>query len=404
MTKIFLDGAAFADRSLGTRAMSIGTTMILNKCTQNAEFSILSAYPQIERRRCKRWNFDVRIVKRQRSFLAAVPALLTEYLRADIIVGVYADAFVGKSHLQCYGLLSKLYIDFIVKLLLVTLTRKPLVVFPCSLGPFQGRLTRLLVRLLLNRAKVIMVREELSKRYLVEIGIDRALIHEVPDVAFILPEASAERINEVFFRTKVQGVLIGINVSQLLNFESKGYADLMADVADYLSTNLGATVLLIPHEIRQEKGNELDPPSDPDNDAFGGDDITAVRTVYEKVKEKQRVIPISEHEVDVMKGIIGRCELFIGARTHSIISALSMGIPTLGIAYSQKTPGIMKMVGLGNYVCSFRTITFEELIPKINDLFSKRSGIRRHLLSQVEILQKRVWAIGDIVQNYVPSA
>jgi polysaccharide pyruvyl transferase WcaK-like protein len=249
-----------------------------------------------------------------------------------------------------------------------------------------------------------MVREELSKRYLVEMGIGRALIHEVPDVAFILPEASAERINNVFLGMKIQGVLIGINVSQLLSFESKNYTDLMAEVADYLSTNLGATVLLIPHEIHAEKGNELEPPSDPVNDAIGGDDITAVRTVYNKVKEKQRIIPITEHDVDVIKGIIGKCDLFIGARTHSIISALSMGVPTLGIAYSQKTPGIMRMVGLGNYVCNFRTTTFEELTSKINDLFSKRSDVRRYLSCQVEILEKRVWDICDLIQNYVPNA
>jgi len=379
--------------------MSIATIMLLNKCLPNAELSILSSHPEIEYKRCKKREFDVRIARRPRSFLLVVFSLLREYARADMIIGVYGDGFTGKRHLQSFSLLNKLYFDFIVKLSLVTLTRKPLVVFPSSLGPFDDKISRLLVRLLLNRAKVIMVREELSKKNLLDIGINKALIHEVPDVAFVLPEASAERINEIPLEMKNRDVLIGINVSQLFSFESKNYVDLMVKVADYLSMNLDATVLLIPHEILLREVNELELPL---GKIIGGDDITAVKNVYAKVKEKQKIIPITtEYEVDVLKKFIGRCDLFIGARTHSIISALSMGVPTLGIAYSQKTHGVMRMVGLGNYVCDLRTTTFEELISKIDDLFFKRNNIRRDLLSRVEILKKRVWAIGDTVNSVV---
>jgi colanic acid/amylovoran biosynthesis protein len=328
--------------------------------------------------------------------IKAVPTLFVEYLRADAIIGVYGDAFTWKNPLQSFNILNKLYLDFIIKLLMINLARKPLVIFPSSLGPFKRRFDRFFIRVFLNRAKVIMVREPISRNNLLEIGVDTARIYEAPDVAFILPSTASEQSKQLL-ESKNQCLIVGINVSQLLTFENKAYLDLMVKVADYLSTDIGATVVLIPHEIFLTQLNEIPLHSD----KIGGDDIVAVKKVYEKVKNKHKMIAITnEVEGDIIKGIIGQCDLFIGARTHSIIAALSMGVPTIGIAYSQKTPGIMRMVGLEKYVCNFSTLTIEELVLKINDMLSKRNDVRRDLLAEAETLKKKVWEMGDFVPNF----
>ncbi|NIN03283.1 MAG: polysaccharide pyruvyl transferase, partial [Hydrotalea flava] len=71
-----------------------------------------------------------------------------------------------------------------------------------------------------------------------------------------------------------------------------------------------------------------------------------------------------------LKGIIGRCDLFIGARMHSNIASISMHVPTVALAWSHKYHGIMKMVEQEKYVCDIRTTTFNELVSKINDAWS----------------------------------
>ena len=172
----------------------------------------------------------------------------------------------------------------------------------------------------------------------------------------------------------------------------------MAKISDHISKKFNATILLIPHEIPLEN---IDDPLSHSN-KIRGDDITAVKDVYSKVKEKKRIIPIvGNYQCDTIKGIIGKCELFIGARTHSIIAAISLGTPTIGIRMSQKTPGILRMFGLENYVCDFRKISFEELQLKIEELFSRKNQVKSDLTSQLDTIEEKMLEIGKYLQAYI---
>jgi len=51
-----------------------------------------------------------------------------------------------------------------------------------------------------------------------------------------------------------------------------------------------------------------------------------------------------EYSSEELKGIISCFDLFIGARMHSVIAALSMSVPALAIAYIPKSRAIMEMV------------------------------------------------------------
>jgi polysaccharide pyruvyl transferase WcaK-like protein len=77
-----------------------------------------------------------------------------------------------------------------------------------------------------------------------------------------------------------------------------------------------------------------------------------------------------------------------------------MGVPTIGIAYSQKTPGIMRMVGLDEFVIHFRRLTCEDLILKINTMLPARVEIQNKLSIQAEELKKQVWGICDVIDNF----
>ena len=120
--RIFLDGVSFTHRSLGDQAMSIATVILLNNCFPSAELSFLSTRPEIEYKRCEERGFNIRVAQRSQSFVWAFLSLLREYSRSDLIIGVYGDGFTEKRHLRSFSLLSKLYLDFVIKLLLVNVT------------------------------------------------------------------------------------------------------------------------------------------------------------------------------------------------------------------------------------------------------------------------------------------
>jgi hypothetical protein len=82
---IFVDGACFTHRSLGTREMGIGAFMILKKYAPDSKLCIVSAHPKEEYEQCRKLNFDVQITKQKQSFFSAIPVLLSEYFKADLM-------------------------------------------------------------------------------------------------------------------------------------------------------------------------------------------------------------------------------------------------------------------------------------------------------------------------------
>ena len=62
------------------------------------------------------------------------------------------------------------------------------------------------------------------------------------------------------------------------------------------------------------------------------------------------------------KWVIGQCKVFIGAKTHSKIAAISSNVPTLFIAYSQKARGMAKDIfGDDRWLIDISTLSSELL-------------------------------------------
>lgn len=426
-TRVLIKGNS-SFMSGGVQAMVISSIMVLNEFIPNAKFTILSRYPQVERRLYERYAPNLKVIKveggRLKSFQRMLRAilwgalhrlglkidvlltdeLLQEYVKADVIVYLPADAFsydIGKAQ----AILVPIEVSLDISL--GSFLKKPVILFPFSAGPFRSKIVTLFARFAFNRSNAIFAREEITRDYLRTIGVSNMPIHLVADVAFALRPAPNETVSQILRSANIDkgGALIGINVSQLLSYKSRTlndkneYLELMAQLADYFADHLGATVILIPHEI-YPRGLELVG----DARIQGGDDITAIRRVFKKVKNKEKVVPLTgEYTAPELKGIIARCNLFVGARAHSIIAAISMCVPTLAIAYSVKAEGIMKMVHLDEYVCNFRNMSLEKIKIKTNDLWNNKEDIKNHLSSFIQPLKESLRSIGKLTVSVLNS-
>ena len=402
MPRIFVDGTTALAAS-GTHAMSIATLKLLGEIFPDAEFTILSLHPEVDHRRYGRFGFNLKIVQRARGRGGAAWALLRQCSRADLIIGVYGDAFVASTNLA--------FLDFIAKMLLVTLPGKPAVIFPSSMGPFTGTWRSFLARWALSKVKLIAAREETTYGYLHEAGLDKTLISLVPDMAFALPLAPQERLERILAKEGISGSqrpLIGMHISQPLGlYPSKilsvtqNYGELMAQIADYLVTSLNATVIFIPYFIWPKEMGRMRGVAA----KAGGDDITAIKDMFKRVQHKDSIVPIeTEYDATELGGIIGQCDLFIGQGMHSNIAAISMCVPTISIDFRYKTPAMMKMAGLDGYNCDLRTVTFAELSGKIDDLWMNREKVREMLKSKVEDFRASIYSLSESVRRLLDSS
>ena len=409
MTKILIIGAVFS-KNRGSAAMLISAIKTLRHVIPESEFTVLSIFPELDSRNCNIENVTVvghkggAIKSLSRFFLAMMwkmlhipflinDELLQEYANSDVIIDLSGDGFTDD-----YGSMASIISCY--DILLCKFLNKPIVIYAQSIGPFKTKLTKSLSKFCLNRVDLLIVRDEITKNYLQEIGVTNN-IHFTADSAFLLEATPYEKIREILIKENIDTTdrpIIGISASQhIYDLELKkskpnsenSYILLMVKIIDYLVENLNAQIIFVPHVT---------------NDDRLVDDRFVAKKIYEITKNKDKIILIdNEYPPEELKGVIGQCDLFIGARMHANIAATSMCVPTLAIAYSHKSYGIMSMLEMEKYVLDFRTMAFDEMTARIDELWVNREGIRMELASNVKVLKEPALHNGELVKDLINS-
>jgi colanic acid/amylovoran biosynthesis protein len=322
--------------------------------------------------------------------------ILREYVESDAVINTGGDNLT-----EDYGTLS---LAFNLNYLLIGLfLKKPVIVYAESIGPFKGTISRLMANFVLNRVDLITIREEISKENLNKINVSKPHICITADSAFLLKAVNATRLTELLAKeniTENNRPLVGISISKIISrygfsdFEKSEekynqYVNVMARTIEYITENLGATVVIVPHVIDPRKND----------DRWVADDVCKL------IPNKLKVISIKEdYTPEELKGIIGHCDLFIGARMHATIASTSMLVPTIGIAYSHKIYGIVgEMLGQKEYILDVKELTYESLISRIDEVWKNREKIKKQLEIKVPQVKERAMLNGKLVKELLSA-
>lgn len=330
----------------------------------------------------RRFNVHIRVTKNSRLF---------DYYDCDMVINSGGDSMSGE-----YGIAT---LDTFINILYAILLNKPVVLYGESLGYFQNPVLNSIAKFIFNKTKLILLREELSREYLNNSGITDPAIYVTADPAFLLDAVPQSRVFEILSEEgigKIQKPLIGINPSGLISrFRGKGhqkaeeeFANIMAKVIDSLVKNLNATIIMIPHVY-----------------VIDADDRVGIDKIFREVENKSKVWVIkNEYTPHELKGIIGQCDLFIGARMHATIASTSMLVPTVGIAYSHKMHGIIgEMLGQEKYIIDIKELDYETLISKINDAWENRGEIKEELEMKIPMIKEKPMLNGKLVKELLDS-
>lgn len=318
---------------------------------------------------------------------------LFNYYDSDMVVVIGGDT-MSQSGKYGFNILSPF-----INILYGVFLGKPTVLYGETLGYYSNPFMDSIAKLVFNQTRLILVRDELSMKYLDKCCLNKPNIHFTADSAFLLPPCSISRVCEIFSTemiTNFKNPLIGINPSNLINRQfnkNSGYVnissvDIIAKVIDDLIENLDANIIMVPHVY--ETGN---------------DDRVVASSIFEKIKNKSSVSMIkNEYSPQELKGIIGICDLFIGGRMHSTIASTSMLVPTVGIAYSHKMYGIIgNMLGQERYIVDIKDLSYEKLISTIYNAWDNRSGIKKELESIVPVVKERAMLNGKYVSELLKN-
>lgn len=287
-------------------------------------------------------------------------------------------------------------ISGLLKIVLAYWTRIPVMCYAIGVGPLKTNIGRLLARFVLNRVTSLSVRDEESKRQLLELGIKNVSIEVTADPALFLNPEIPKRICGNFEWPEGTGPRIIITPRRWYHYRhyflpmqfraklfplygQKQFEWLQGEIAhaaDVLIRQVDAQIVLCP--MRSSKRQ-----SDP-----GQDDDQVCSNILEVMSHRKNVCIWREaNSPEELKGAFKKADLVIGMRMHSLMFAAMLGIPIIAISILSKHKAFLQQVGQETFCIDPDQLTCQMLIESVFQVFDSHRVITRHLYHQKNRLQ-----------------
>ena len=250
------------------------------------------------------------------------------------------------------------------------------ILWGCSMGPENQTKEKLAT---LFRFSLIYTRESLTYEYFKFIGLKNVCL--LPDPAFIL-EPQPCPLPPCFS----EGSVVGLNLSNYVMGGMSTDTDFGREVLNFIAHLLDDTdfhVLLVPHVTWSDS-------------AVNQDDRQLARIVRSHFGKSDRlyILDIDALNYCQIRHVISQCRMFIGARTHAVISAYATCVPTIALGYSIKSRGIARDLGLDErLVVDSKHYSRGTLFRSFSYLTENEKAIREHLQDIMPEYRQRTYQI-----------
>lgn len=296
------------------------------------------------------------------------------------------DIGEGDSFTDIYGLIR--FGNMFLSKLIVMAKRKPLILSPQTIGPFDYWFTRMLATTVMKRCKRVYARDKQSLAYLESLGVsDNA--DEAIDVAFRLPYLRPER-------ERNEQVRIGINISGLLcsggytrNNQfglTLDYQSLIRDLLNEWTKNPGNQVWLIAHVA-----TDLSPVED---------DRVPIEA-FAKEFPNVMCAPRFKSPSDA-KSFISGMDFMTAGRMHACIAAFSSGVPIVPLAYSRKFNGLFTSLNY-HWVADGKTMNNKEAFELIMRGFRERELLAAQIEEGIKVAEKHLQNYEEYISSCMTS-
>ena len=310
---------------------------------------------------------------------------IKEFKEADAI-------FVkGGGFIHAYGEKTAPYLMwyFLFYVRLAQKLNKKVIFLPNSFGPFEGFTVKKQVKSVLKKIDIIYARENISADKLGSLLGRKIKVEK--DLGFFLEKDEQNNVIEIFEKYNItkEEKIVGITVRpwRFPGFDNpavlyENYIISMVSLIKYLNEE-GYKVVLCNQSLGPNAHE---------------DDRNAIQEVLNRI-QSHNIVWINENlDCKSLKTLYSNFDFFIGTRFHSIIFSLTSSIPSIAVAYGgNKAIGIMKDLGLEEYVLSIEKLDFNELKMTFENLVSRKDEIKQRLdYAQIEIFNSRRKIIHNI--------
>ncbi len=338
----------------GDEAILLAMTTNIRAMAPDVEITALSYKPEFTKT-----EYNVKAVQRFN-----VAEVLKTIRHSDIVLS-------GGGTLLQDGTSTRSLIYYLAIIKMAKLFKKRVMLYANGIGPVNGRLNRRLVKSVVNTVDMITLREKLSEADLRSIGVSKPNIIVTADPAFTLKSITDSEADKILVSEGVpqDKQLVGVSVrawSRALGGDE--YLEKIARVCDNL-VKAGKNVVFVPMEYPK--------------------DLDVSRRVISKMSQKAYIIENRYNPPQIM-GIVGRLDLMLSMRLHTLIFAAVKNVPMLGIIYDPKVEYYLKVLEMPE-AGDVRSehINVDKVTSRAMAIFADMEGYKASLKKNADIMMDR---------------
>ena len=307
---------------------------------------------------------------------ATLKELMQGYIHSDLVISG-PGGFLYSSGRGLAFLIS------VFSILLGGWAGKPVYLFPQSIGPLRKKWEYRFLKYALKKVRLVLVREPISLQFVRDMGL-RCLL--VPDLAFGFPRPKKEEAlsfyKKIGLNPEIDRPWLGVTTidweNQNRRFKSQSLYEMeIQSAVRFFIQELKGKVLFFPHVVGPARSR---------------DDRRPANRIFNNLKDLSDSIFLITEELspEQLKSLYGCLDLFIGTRLHSVIFALSEGVPSIGIGYQPKTRGVFQMLEIEDWVIDMEQMEGGTLLSQLIKLWTARHEVKKIINRRIPTLIQEI--------------
>lgn len=227
---------------------------------------------------------------------------------------------------------------------------KRVMLYSNGIGPVHHNYNKKFIKFVINKVDLITLRDEFSRDELLSYGVNKKELHVTADPAFTLSSENVD-VDIIFEKENIRTdkKIVGISIRTWKN--ETDFIDKLSKLANYLLDKHDISILLIPMQHSR--------------------DLEISRTLSEMINRDNVFVLEGDYLSEEVLGIIGKLNMLISMRLHTLIFAGVQIVPLAGIIYDPKINNYLRLLNMPS-LGDCRDLDLEFIKSQVDDIIINR--------------------------------
>ncbi|MBR02002.1 MAG: polysaccharide pyruvyl transferase family protein [Arenicellales bacterium] len=268
----------------------------------------------------------------------------------------------------------------------------PIVMYNCSIGPIDFPYGKKALQKVLDASDLVITRDRQTGELLDQLELRYPELIQHADCALNTePTAGAQlqRIIETEGLFQNPNGTIGFNVNAYIDnwsmtgvYSQDDFCRVVGESVDRIIEAFDVDVLFVCTQIMDLEN-------------------TGRCIGYSGHKDRIKVVSNKTYTYQDLAALLGRLELHIGLRTHTLIFCAAVGTPMVDISSYPKSRGFMRTIGQEDRFIAFENLNPDHILSVVGDVWDHRAGIREAMQPTVMEEKRKASASAKLLRKYL---